>query len=163
MKSVLALFSLCLTLAFGAGLATAATVSYEFNVSGNAGSGTGSFQFDDTSGSANGFGETEFALTAFSFSFAGSTFGLGDLAYGFAVFDGGTLLGLDAAATNGAFSLLPATDVTDAFLVNRNQQSSDVSFRLDNGGGTTVPEPATLGLALAAAGLAFGLRRRHRG
>lgn len=166
MKSLFSLASLCLALTLGAGPAAAATVTYDFTVSGNAGSGSGSFQYDDEKGGTNPFavlGELEFALTAFSFEFEGNSYDLDDLSNGVAIVDAatGNLLGLDADEATQAFSLRPAIGQSHAFLATRTQ-SSTMSFTLDDGGGNTVPEPASFGLALAATGLAVGLRRRRR-
>lgn len=161
MKSLFALTGLCMALVLGSATATAATVSYDFSVSGNAGTGMGTFQFDGATGSRNRFGEVEFALTAFRFKFGGGSFALADLSPAFAVFDGSTLLGLDAGASSGAFSLLPAVGTNGAFLATAAQRSSNVGFSLNNGGGNAVPEPGTLALALAAAGVGVVLRRRR--
>lgn len=142
--------------------AQAATVTYDFFVSGPAGSGSGRFQFDDATGSKGSFDETEYALTSFSFVFGGFTFKLDDLdgKAGLALFDGVDFLGLEAARTlPGAvsFSLLPSIGGEDAFLATARATSS-ISFRLDP---NRVAEPGTLGLGLAAFAAAAALRRRR--
>lgn len=142
--------------------ARAATVTYDFLVSGNAGSGSGRFQFDDASASVGPFGETEYALTSFRFVFGGVTFNLADLdgKAGLALFDGVDFLGLEAARTLPgpvSFSLLPSVGGEDAFLATARATSS-ITFRLDPNG---VPEPGTLGLGLAAFAAAAALHRRR--
>lgn len=158
-KSLLGTALLALAMAVSTNGTQAATVSYDFSAAGAAGGGNGSFTFDDSTGAVNVFGETEFGLSDFSFSFGGSTFGLGDLdsALRVAVFDGSHLLGLELAKT-GSFSLVPSLAGQDAFLVDgAGRSSSTLSFspRQDQ----ALPEPGTGSLALLAA-VALWARRR---
>lgn len=152
--------------------AQAALVSMTFEVKPDSGplAGTtsfGSFSYDDASGlpSAVVPGETVYALTSFSFSFAGNTFGLGDLAYGDAVFGGTSFLGLDAAGS--VFSLLPSVSGMDAFfayaIAGLGSGNGDVAFAEVPPGPGGVPAPAPLWLLLAGlAPLAAAARRRSR-
>lgn len=144
-------------------VAQAATVSYSFSVAVDSGAlagqtFVGNFSFDDAQVPGTGFGgEDLFTLTSFNFGFNGSL-SLADLAYGDAAFLGGQFLGLDAGGAT--FSFLPA---------NGNFAAS---FGYDLGGGIagngsvtytprveTVPEPATLWLALGLLGGLAGVRR----
>lgn len=137
------------------GGAQAATVTVDFSVSGVAGSGSGFFRFDDTSGSPNAFGETEYSLSSFSFSFGGSTYDLSDLGSAWVVFDGSTLLGLDASAD--MFSFVPGVGGQDPFLVTA-RATATVAYDVRNP--QPVPEPGSAALVLLAAGALWAGRRR---
>lgn len=144
-------------------VAQAATVSYSFSVAVDSGSLAGqtfigNFSFDDAQVPGLGIGgEDLYALSTFNFGFGGSL-SIGDLNYGDAAFVGGQFVGLDAGGAT--FSFLPANSPFAA------------SFAYDLGGGQagngsitytprveTVPEPATLWLALGLLGGLAGVRR----
>lgn len=148
-------------------LAQAATVSYSFSVAVDSGSlagqtFVGNFSYDDNplTGIGTGIGiggEDLYTLTSFSFDSGGSLLQAA-LNYGDAAFLGGQFLGLDAGGAS--FSFLPANGPFVA------------SFAYDLGGGqagngsvtytpraSTVPEPATLLLAMGLLGGLAGVRR----
>lgn len=143
--------------------AQAATVSYSFSVAVDSGSLAGqtfigNFSFDDAQVPGTGIGgEDLYGLSSFNFGFGGSL-SIGDLNYGDAAFVGGQFLGLDAGGAT--FSFLPANGPFAA------------SFAYDLGRGVagngsvtytprveTIPEPATLWLALGLLGGLAGVRR----
>ncbi len=142
--------------------ATAATVRYGFAVETTSGplagqTFNGSFEFDGAASVSGPGGETLYELTAFSFDFDGTTFGLADLEYGDAVFDGATFAGLDAAGPGFAF--LPAIGGLPAAFIydfgDTRVGDGDVTYR------QAVPEPTT-GALLAAAVLGWATARRRR-
>ena len=138
------------------GGAQATNVSIDFSVSGVAGEGSGSFQFDDSLGSTNLFDETEFVLTGFAFSFGGRSYGADDLQTpAWVVFDGSTLLGLDATAAG--FSFVPAMGGHPAFLVTGRSSST---LTLGRDGPQPVPEPGSAALGLLAGAVLWSGRRR---
>jgi|JI9StandDraft_1071089.scaffolds.fasta_scaffold596413_1 hypothetical protein len=143
--------------------AQAATVSYSFSVAVDSGglagqTFIGNFSFDDAQVPGTGIGgEDLFALSSFNFGFGGSL-SLTDLNYGDAAFLGGQFLGLDAGGATFAF--LPANGpfaASFAYDLGRGVAGNgSVTYtpRVD-----TVPEPATLWLALGLLGGLAGVRR----
>jgi hypothetical protein len=162
--------------------AQAATVTKTFTVVGLPGAG-GSITFDpasvptDASGQplTNGFGEVEVVLTALSLDLGGRSFALGDLegSAGNALFDDGTLLGVDALADDMAFALVPGSSgqspylmVSSALLGGATSFGGYRSFAIQfapAGAPTPVPLPGSLALVLAGlAGAVATSRRRGR-
>ena len=124
---------------------------------------SGNLSYDDAQTPAPGFGNEElFDLTSFSLSFNGTTYGLSDLDYGFAVVDG-LFTGLDAGSA--LFAFLPASapiDASFAFdLGQGNAGNGSVSFVARDPNPNNVPEPATSAL-LAIGLLATAARRKAR-
>lgn len=145
--------------------ASAANIDYDFTVTIDTAGSTlngqsfnGSFSYDDAGVSTPGLnGEDLFALSSFSFVFAGSTYALGDLDYGFSALATGAFLGLDAGGTD--FSFLPATSdfffpASFAYDFGDNDSGfGSIAFNRTNTPGNTVPEPGSLVLCLLGLGL----------
>ncbi len=143
----------------------ATTVSYSFSVAVDSGSlagqtfiGNFAYDADQSTGIGAGIGgEDLYTLTSFSFSFGGGL-SMADLAYGDAVLVGDQFLGLDVGGAS--FSLLPANGNFAASFAydlgrgNAGNGSVTYSPRVN-----TVPEPATLLLALGLLGGLAGVRR----
>ncbi len=123
---------------------------------------SGNLSYDDAQ-TPTGFGSEElFDLTSFSLSFNGTTYGLSDLGYGFAVVDG-QLTGLDAGSA--LFMFLPASSSFEASfafdLGQGNAGNGSVSYVARDPNPNNVPEPATSAL-LAIGLLATAARRKAR-
>lgn len=159
---------LAASLLLACGGASAATVSYEFDVSITDGPFTGAayqgnFSFDDSP--LAGTGEEELPLIDFDFFFAGAALSEADDPAATALFYDGDFLGVTyffASPFVGALALVPGFfDVSESFFAYSNYQGIGFGTLEYSLTPAVVPVPAALPLLASALG-AFGWFSRRR-